>query len=77
MPIKHRILIEQLLMASAREGMKSILWTESHIPIELRTYENMLKFPQSPTLHYAFSSWIKKTMTKTIHCHWENRFVFG
>ena len=26
-------------------------------------------------LHYAFSSWIEKTTTKTIHCHWENRFV--
>ena len=34
-----------------------------------------VKFPHSPVLHYAFSSWIEKTMTKTIHCHWENRFV--
>ena len=34
-----------------------------------------VKFPYSPTLHYAFSSWIEKTTTKTIHCHWENRFV--
>ena len=34
------------------------------------------KFPHSPILHYVFSSWIEKTMTKTIHCHWENRFVF-
>ena len=25
--------------------------------------------------HLAFSSWIEKTMTKTIHYHWENRFV--
>ena len=23
----------------------------------------------------VFSSWIEKTMTKTIDCHWENRFV--
>ena len=29
------------------------------------------KFPHSPILHYAFSSWIEKT----IHFHWENRFV--
>ena len=35
----------------------------------------LVKFPHSPILHYAFSSWIEKTMTKTIHCHWENRFV--
>ena len=35
----------------------------------------VVKFPHSPILHYAFSSWIEKTMTKTIHCHWENRFV--
>ena len=34
-----------------------------------------VKFPHSPLLHYAFSSQIEKTMTKTIHCHWENRFV--
>ena len=34
-----------------------------------------VKFPHSPLLHYAFSSRIEKTMTKTIHCHWENRFV--
>ena len=34
-----------------------------------------VKFPHSPILHYTFSSWTEKTMTKTIHCHWENRFV--
>ena len=38
-----------------------------------------VKFPHSPILHYAFSSWTEKTMTKTmtktIHFHWENRFV--
>ena len=34
-----------------------------------------VKFPHSPILHYAFSSWIEKTMTKTIDCHWEDRFV--
>ena len=33
------------------------------------------KFPHSPILHYAFSSWIEKTMTKTIQFHWENRFI--
>ena len=35
----------------------------------------LVKFRHSPILHYAFSSWIEKAMTKTIHCHWENRFV--
>ena len=34
-----------------------------------------VKFPHSPILNYAFSSWIEQTMTKTIYCHWENRFV--
>ena len=38
-------------------------------------FKNMVKFPHSPILHYAFSSWIEKTMTITIHCHRENRFV--
>ena len=42
------------------------------------------KILHSPILHYisgaqwapdAFSSWMEKTVTKTIHCHWENRFV--
>ena len=36
-----------------------------------------IKFPHSPILHYAFSSWAEKTLTKTIRCHWENRFVYG
>ena len=35
--------------------------------LELGTKEGK-KFPHSPILHYAFSSWIEKTMTKTIHC---------
>ena len=35
----------------------------------------LVKFSHSPILHYAFSSRIEKTMTKTTHCHWENRFV--
>ena len=38
--------------------------------IEIRS----VKFPHSPILHYALSSWIEKKITKTIHCHWENRF---
>ena len=37
--------------------------------------KEMVKFPHNPIPHYAFSSWIDKTMTKTIHGHWENRFV--
>ena len=37
--------------------------------------ETTVQFPHSPIIHYAFSSLIGKTMTKTIHCHWENRFV--
>ena len=34
-----------------------------------------VKFPHSPILHHVFSSWIEKTVKKTIHCHWENRFA--
>ena len=30
--------------------------------------KHSVKFPHSPILHYAFSSWIEKTMTKTIYC---------
>ena len=30
-----------------------------------------------PILHYAFSSWIEKTMTKTIHCHWETDLFYN
>ena len=37
----------------------------------------LIKFPHSPILHYAFSSWVEKTMTKTIRCHWENRFAYN
>ena len=29
----------------------------------------VVKFPHSPILHYAFSTWTEKTMTKTIHFH--------
>ena len=35
----------------------------------------LVKFSHGPIFHYAFSSWREITMTKTIHCHWENRFV--
>ena len=45
----------------------------------IRTHPNQsldTSFPNSPILHYVFSSWIEKTMTKTIHFHWENIFVF-
>ena len=35
----------------------------------------LVKFPHSPKLHYAFSSWIEKTMKKAIQSLWKNRFV--
>ena len=38
---------------------------------------NLVKFPHSPILHYAFSSWIEKTMTKTIHHHWETDLFYN
>ena len=36
---------------------------------------DLVKFTHGPILNYAFSSWIEKTMTKTIHWHWGNRFL--
>ena len=45
------------------------------IPVVPFDYRFTIKFPHSPILYCAFSSWIEKTVTKTIHCHWENRFV--
>ena len=44
----------------------------------IRTHPNQsldTSFPNSPILHYSFSSWIEQTMTKAIDFHWENRFV--
>ena len=35
-----------------------------------------VKFPHSPILHHAFSSWIEKTMTKTTHYHWGDIICF-
>ena len=35
------------------------------------------KISAQPHTKYAFSSRLEKTMTKTIHCHWENRFVYN
>ena len=49
------------------------LGLSSHRPPWRKVY--WVKFLHRPILHYAFSSWIEKTMTKTMHCHWENRFV--
>ena len=43
--------------------------------IEMGKSKHNVKVPNSPTLHYTFSSWIEKTMTKTIHRHWEDGFV--
>ena len=52
----------------------------THLLEELHEYcligLDLVKFTHSPILHYVFSSWTEKTMTKTIHCLWENRFVF-
>ena len=42
-----------------------------------RWFDKEVKFPHSPILHYAFSSWIEKTMTKTIHCHWETDLFYN
>ena len=36
-------------------------------PLEGLVY-SWVRFPHSPILHYAYSSWIKITMAKTIDC---------
>ena len=33
---------------------------------QLQAEESMVKFPHSPILHYAFSSWIKKAMALSL-----------
>ena len=50
----------------------------SHIWLVMTHYysgHDGVKFPHRPIVHYAFSSWKQKTVTKTIHFDWENRFV--
>ena len=51
------------------------IWLTRNQRIAIYPVNSAVKFPHSPILHYAFSFWIKETMTKTIHCHWEDRFV--
>ena len=34
-------------------------------PHESKAKRSWVKFPHNPILHYAFCSWIEKTMTKT------------
>ena len=56
--------------------LKQFLITVSHWCEVVRKSKKLrVKFPHSPILNYAFSSWLEKTMKKTIHFHWENRFV--
>ena len=62
----------RLLFFPLGNQRRSISYAEVNLR---RNKRNIYKFPHSPILHDAFSSWIEKTMTKTIHCHWENRFV--
>ena len=45
------------------------------LEIRASDIQHSVKFLHSLIPHYAFSSWIEKTMTKEIHCRWENRFV--
>ena len=56
---------------------QEIFHTHTYPQKKQKVEKDVLKFPHSPILHYAFSSWIEKTMTKTIECHMhrENRFV--
>lgn len=55
---------------------RSLILNNMRAKVEFGTPEKArVKFPHSLILHFAFSSWIEKIMTKTRHCHWENRSV--
>lgn len=57
---------------------RSLILNNMRAKVEFGTPEKArVKFPHSLILHFAFSSWIEKIMTKTRHCHWENRFVLA
>ena len=63
---------------SHKGNIKVALWQNASAAQRWNGIQNLrsVEFPHSHILlHYAFSSWIEKTTTKTIHCHWENRFV--
>ena len=53
-----------------KETLVSVLvsngYRSSFVQKLAKTTRVTVKFPHSPILHYAFSSWIEKTMTKTI-----------
>ena len=73
------------MLSLSKNRMHNEIWGRAKIsPKQLTSVDdlaqfprkpNWVKFPHSPVLHYAFSSWREITMTKTGHCHWENRFV--
>ena len=57
---------------------RSLILNNMRAKVEFGTPEKArVKFPHSLILHFAFSSWIEKIMTKTIYCHWEDRFVLA
>ena len=43
---------------------QEIFHTHTYPQKKQRVEKDVVKFPHSPILHYTFSSWIEKTMTK-------------
>ena len=73
--VKHGNFVRFILFAVKRKKMlrEFYLWIGDLVRMEqtfsVEFIKISVKFPHSPILHYAFSSWIEKTMTKTIHRH--------
>ena len=72
---KQYIAIEKTDLFYSSMGLCGNFTSFGKIFAQNKFYLFLVKFPHSPKQHYAFSSWVEKTMTKTIHRHWENRFV--
>ena len=72
--VKHGNFLRFVLFAAKRKNVAGVLlWIGDLVRMEqtfsVEFIKISVKFPHSPILHYAFSSWIEKTMTKTIHRH--------
>ena len=72
--VKHGNFLRFILFAVKRKNVAGVLlWIGDLVRMEqtfsVEFIKISVKFPHSPILHYAFSSWIEKTVTKTIHFH--------
>ena len=66
--LNHSGILNNLVTLKNCESLKEISEMACVESARSSRGQSMVKFPHRPILHYAFSSWIEKTMTKTIHC---------